>query len=161
MSLRDTFFDLEFACPLGVLSHDLSHSYVIERFSHKNIPEIYHKIISSDFTKIIKELMIFVLWVRIHEYVSNDFIKIKPIKYLRSLHQRNDIVKILTSTLDDEINKFAILLEDSHNTELLMNIFGDKYGYIYDYNWILVMLLGYAYIITYIIPNTSIEYTHK
>ena len=72
--LNITEFDNFVGCPATFMAHDHAHNGGYGRFNINILKEIYYGILSNnDYQTKIKELLIFVLWVIIHEIDHNVF----------------------------------------------------------------------------------------
>lgn len=138
-------------CPSKFMLHDYSHNQTMEyggifQNIHK-LKNIYHKILSGNLTKFMKELLVFVMWIEIHEigkylyYPDTDL---------------NEYIRMI-GRLDIDIAKASL----DFNNELLLSLPEDVYRryasktttikeqYITEYTSLTVcMIYGHRYILS-------------
>lgn len=148
-------FDATIGCPLKFMDHDYFHSNQISKYMKvaKIIPLIYYNILQQEYPKKLKELLILVIWILIHEEMQG----INFEKYLQTnnpdiLH--NIYTGISQSNLPyieeftDEFLSFGQIINSPDSINLILKIFpqaGDR-----RYNYLLILLYGMSFIITYL-----------
>jgi hypothetical protein len=162
MPRDDSTFDEFKSCPLAFLGHDILHSLDMGGLAKgPYFSNIYYTIIAANISKIIKELIILVIWTRVHEFVINDFLRINPGRYYQTIMDKNDSVELVRKGLDDEFNRFSYLFGIEENQQIIVDVFSKAIPDIaykmqnFD-NYEYTMLFGYAYIILYILPIVQV-----
>ena len=153
---HDQYFDEYHSCALGFLGHDIDHTRRIASKYTTHVAGIYYKIMDLDIPKGIKELLIFVLWVRLHEFEVDDFMHIDHKNYENSIYRINSTTTNIMENLNDELERLSDFIEDEDGFAIINKVFNTSsydYGGIKEEDkFLLVMMYGYAYIIENIIP---------
>jgi len=149
-------FDNFIGCPATFMTHDHTHNDIYSRFSNINIlKEKYYGILSNnDYQDVpgspasgsskIKELLIFVLWVIIHEISHNVF----ELKHYHEYFRIIDMNHEEFPSLQDEFKRFSDITNTDDVRNLLLNIYPDFEYIDHDYyNYYSVMLYGF-YLLT-------------
>jgi len=137
-------------CPLDFIGHDYDHDGIIGRKVLKkditNTINIYYNILNSNFSRKLKELLILVMWIIIHEGTRNVFNKIDFDDYY-------DLIKNMTrlpfvTEFNDEFNSFENIINTEENMILIQEIY-PKFNLNFNNEdiYYLVMLYGYLIIV--------------
>lgn len=153
-------FDSIRVCPVMFMVHDLNHCHYITN-EIKNVDKlrnIYYKILNSGYSRKLKELLILVLWVQIHEELHNFYFDDQFNESLEDFY----FDTILNSTLQyiealhDEFKSFSDFILSSDGLNLISEYFPSFDSITYEplkYYHMLVMLYGYAFTKEYIFLN--------
>ena len=125
-------FDDVKGCPIIFMNHDYWHNFSqsggllnLYKGDIKNMKHIYYSIINdNELTKKEKELYILMLWLRIHEAISNDFIDYKLnidgiCRYIYGLFSEANL-KVVIQSFTKMYKSFEKLVIDDNNIEYVI-----------------------------------------
>lgn len=156
-------FDATTGCPIKFMDHDYFHSTQIVNFMKKTIllREIYFSILSQNYDRKFKELLILVLWILIHEELQGPNLE----NYISTLNPNflDTIYKSLLKSkqpyileFHEEFYSFAHIVTSEDSKELVLDLFPQANFVFSDplYFYLLVIFYGLSYIIKHYYSNT-------
>lgn len=164
-------FDGRKGCPVIFMDHDYRHSMTIRSSINnvKSLRKIYYKILNSNYTKKLKELLILVIWILIHEHGLGNVLDSLINETNKAQHNNKNynaeqhftqfyrvnihrLYEDYVRVMSDEFSSFDGIINTEEAVSLITSVFPETINIISDENYlhIMVILYGISFIVTQI-----------